>query len=109
MKMNNANSKNALMKSSAIIAMVLLVSACADAPPKEVISAIETYCTDPYGFWGGLWHGLTSFLHFIGSLLDDDIDFFARCNNGGWYSLGYILGISGLSSAATVNHNMRRW
>ena len=77
----------------------VLITGCADVTPiKECI--IDT----PYGFWGGLWHGVVSPISFIGSLLDDDIAMYAVNNNGGWYDLGFVLGCRILfGSTVSVN------
>jgi hypothetical protein len=64
---------------------------CADAVPYDVLVNDE-----PYGFWGGLWHGLTFPISFFGSLLDSDIAMYAVNNNGGWYNFGFWLGAGGL-------------
>lgn len=79
-----------------LIAIVLvggfLLSACAD------VTVIDECTTDdPYGFWGGLWHGLITLFSFIGSLFSDDIAVYAVNNNGGWYDFGFLLGVGGFS------------
>ena len=67
--------------------MLLLFSSCADV---EYID--RCVITSPYGFWGGLWHGIIAPFGFIGSLLDDDIAMYAVNNSGGWYDFGFCLG-----------------
>ncbi len=71
--------------------LILIMSGCADA----------TTCvdTDPYGFLGGLWHGMIAPFSFIGSLFIDSIDMYAKNNTGGWYDLGFVLGAGILSSS----------
>jgi hypothetical protein len=58
-------------------------------------------CISPniYGFWGGLWHGITSPIAFIGSLFSDNIAIYAVSNNGGWYDFGFVFGIGSLGSS----------
>ena len=57
------------------------------------VSHIEKCVTDvPYGFWGGLWHGMIAPIGFIGSLFSDNIAMYAVNNNGGWYDFGFVLG-----------------
>jgi len=46
----------------------------------------------PYGFWGGLWHGIIAPVSFIISLFFDGIKMYAVNNNGGWYDFGFVLG-----------------
>lgn len=66
---------------------VLIFSGCADV--SEVKQCLDN---NPYGFWGGLWHGMVSPISFIGSLIWDDISMYAVNNNGGWYDFGFVLG-----------------
>jgi len=75
-------------KITLLIASVLLLSSCADVSP-HVQNCVTN---ESYGFWGGLWHGFISPLSFLGSLLSDDIAFYAYNNNGGWYNFGFALG-----------------
>ena len=75
-----------------LIGLVLLLSGCADVSPH--VSTCIT--SDPYGFWGGLWHGMVLPFSWIGSLFSDDIAIYAYDNNGGWYDFGFILGVCGL-------------
>ena len=59
--------------------------------------------TTEYGFLGGLWHGITAGIRFIGSLFNHDIAVYAVHNNGGWYNFGYLLGVgSALGSSRTT-------
>ena len=66
---------------------VLLCTSCADATNVQ-----ECLSGDPYGFWGGLWHGLISPISFIVSLFSDTVAVWAVNNNGGWYTFGFLLG-----------------
>lgn len=67
--------------------LAMVMTACADVTP------IEKCVTDtPYGFWGGLWHGIIAPISFVGSLFWDDIAMYAVNNNGGWYDFGFVLG-----------------
>ncbi len=65
----------------------LLFTACADVTN---IDACKT--TEPYGFLGGLWHGIIAPVSFFGSLFMDDVAMYAVNNNGGWYDFGFVLG-----------------
>ena len=102
--MNNIEMRNfKLITKSTIILIVLLVAVlftgCADvAQVKECVQ------DSPYGFWGGLWHGIISPFAWIGSLFSDDIAIYAVNNNGGWYDFGFMLGagiLFGSSSKAS--------
>ena len=67
--------------------VILLITGCADVIP------IQDCVTDkPYGFLGGLWHGLIAPVSFIGSIFIDDIAMYAVNNNGGWYDFGFVIG-----------------
>lgn len=65
----------------------LLSAACADVTN---IDACKT--TEPYGFLGGLWHGIIAPVSFFLSLFMDDVAMYAVNNNGGWYDFGFVLG-----------------
>ncbi|GHV25586.1 hypothetical protein FACS1894176_04420 [Bacteroidia bacterium] len=70
-----------------LLCTVFLLASCAD-----VTSVKECLPGDPYGFWGGLWHGFIAPWSFIGSLFSDNIAVWAVNNNGNWYSFGFVLG-----------------
>jgi hypothetical protein len=77
-----------LMAILGILLVCFLFTSCADQ--ASVLS------TDPYGFWGGLWHGIITPFSFIGSLFSDDIAVYACDNSGGWYDFGFLIGVGGL-------------
>ena len=79
-----------------IIVVTILLIGCADVSPQM----LECAPSDPYGFWGGLWHGMITPFAWIGSLFSDDISIYAINNNGGWYDFGFILGIGALGSSS---------
>ena len=69
------------------ILLTLILSSCAN------VTAIDAcVIDDPYGFFGGLWHGVIAPFSFVGSLFFDDIAMYAVNNNGGWYDFGFVLG-----------------
>lgn len=79
--------------------IMMSLTGCAD-----VTSIKECAVGAPYGFFGGLWHGIIAPLSFIGSLFSDDIAMYAVNNNGSLYDLGFVLGagiLFGGSSRAT--------
>jgi len=69
-----------------LIMFALFITGCAD------VANVEACTSDPYGFWGGLWHGMISPLSFFGSLIFDSIDMYAKNNVGAWYDFGFVLG-----------------
>ena len=76
-----------IIKFSCILLAAIFFSSCAD------VSQIDSCIIDsPYGFWGGLWHGVIAPFSFIGSIFIDDIAMYAVNNNGGWYDFGFVLG-----------------
>lgn len=74
----------------AFILMLLLIVNCADSVTFNEAATIE-----PVGFWHGVWHGITLIISFWGQLFTDNIAIYAIYNNGGWYDLGFIIGITG--------------
>lgn len=70
-----------------MLLVAVLFTGCADVTP------IKEYVVDaPYGFFGGLWHGIIAPFSFIGGLFSNDIAMYAVNNNGGWYDFGFVLG-----------------
>lgn len=84
------------MKTKLTILLVLfalvLLSGCAEVSPHAKICITS----NPYGFWGGFWHGITIPFSWIGSLFNKDIAIYAYNNNGGWYDFGFVLGVVGI-------------
>lgn len=79
--------------------IALFMTACAESVPIE-----ECVSDEPYGFWGGLWHGIIAPVGFVISLFDSDVAMYAANNNGGWYDFGFVLGagiLFGSSGKAT--------
>lgn len=72
---------------ASVLLVAVLFTGCADVTPIK-----ECVIDAPYGFWGGLWHGIIAPFSFIGSLFSDDIAMYAVNNNGGWYDFGFVLG-----------------
>jgi hypothetical protein len=70
-----------------VILMVLVMVSCADVTNIDACRQNE-----PYGFLGGLWHGLIAPFSFFISLFSDSAAMYAVNNNGGWYDFGFVLG-----------------
>jgi len=47
----------------------------------------------PAGFWYGLWHGIISVISLVVHLFNENIAVYEIHNTGGWYDLGFLLGI----------------
>ena len=71
-----------------IVGALLILSSCAHT---QDISFCVT--SNPAGFWNGLWHGFILPFSFIGSLFSENIAIYEVNNNGGFYNLGFMLGI----------------
>ena len=67
--------------------ILVFLTSCA-----EVIPIDECIYEEPYGFFGGLWHGIIAPFSFIASLFFDDIAMYAVNNNGNWYNFGFVIG-----------------
>lgn len=48
----------------------------------------------PAGFWAGLWHGMISVVTLIVGIFYDSVEIYERDNTGGWYDVGFLLGVS---------------
>lgn len=72
---------------ASFLVIIILFSSCAPAIDVESCTSRE-----PYGFWGGLWHGIIAPVSFIISLFKEDVAMYAINNNGGWYDFGFVLG-----------------
>jgi hypothetical protein len=49
----------------------------------------------PAGFLAGFWHGIILPITFIISLFTPDVRIYEVNNNGIWYDLGFVIGVSG--------------
>lgn len=69
------------------ITILLVFSGCANA--VDITACVSD---KPYGFWGGLWHGIIAPVSFIISIFSDSVKMYEVNNNGGWYDFGFVLG-----------------
>lgn len=79
-----------------LLVIMVLMSGCADVSPH----AQQCVTSDPYGFFGGLWHGFILELSLVGSLFSDNIAIYAYNNNGGWYDFGFVIGVVSFTGGA---------
>ncbi|AEG43015.1 hypothetical protein [Isoptericola variabilis] len=79
---------------TAALAVVLLLAVAACAPGPNAAGDTAALTADPAGFWLGLWHGIILPVTFVVSLFTDSVSVYEVHNNGNWYDLGYVLGIS---------------
>jgi hypothetical protein len=83
----------------AILALLLVLAACATQPAATAPGAP--------GFWLGFVHGLIVPFALITSLFEP-VRIYAFPNAGGWYDLGYFLGIAGaLGGGTTISIQVR--
>lgn len=88
-------------------AVCLLVAGCAPSANDLVNAATP----QPAGFWLGLWHGIIAPLTFAISLFSDRVGMYEVRNNGGWYDLGYLIGLGMLHGGGAAGgraHRRRR-
>ena len=69
--------------------VILILTGCAQ--PHNVVECLPV--DDVSGFWSGTWHGITSSISFIGSLIFEDIAIYEVNNNGPWYDFGFVGGL----------------
>ena len=74
-------------------------SGCAPSANPLEDSAASTWCCtalgeESAGFWLGVWHGFSAPVMFVISLFSSTIGIYEVHNNGGWYNLGFLLGLS---------------
>ena len=89
-------------KAMVLVSVAVTLAGCAMQPSPSV--------ADAPGFWLGLLHGLIAPFSLIASLFRD-VRIYAFPNAGGWYDLGYFLGIAailGSGAQVTVQVNARR-
>jgi hypothetical protein len=65
----------------------ILLTGCADVTNIDACRQ-----TEPYGFLGGLWHGIIAPVSFVISLFSDNVAMYAVNNTGGWYDFGFVVG-----------------
>jgi hypothetical protein len=97
-----------LTRSIGLLAMlmivVVLLTGCAAG--TERFSAEQ-----PASFWAGIWHGAISVITLIIHIFSHDIRIYEIHNTGGWYDLGFLLGVIciwGGGSTAGCVHSKRR-
>lgn len=71
-----------------LVPVLLLVLLAGCAPGSERFTA-----STPAGFWFGLWHGCISFFTLVIGVWSDSVHVYEVDNSGGWYDLGFVLGV----------------
>lgn len=62
---------------------------------------ISGVINEPAGFWLGIWHGIIAPITMIAQFFIDDVAMYAVNNTGGWYDIGFVMGIGGLSASSS--------
>jgi len=73
-----------------LLFMMLFLTACGQPNPLKNTPDASGHI---YGFWKGIWDGLTSGWAFIFNLFGGHYGLYEVHNNGGWYDFGYYLGL----------------
>jgi len=98
-----------------LVAGLLVLSLAGCAPGASPASGTANEEGEMAGFWQGLWHGIIAPITFIVSLFTSDVSIYEVHNNGGWYDLGYILGLgaslggSGRGSTSVYRRRRNRY
>ena len=90
-----------------LLGVVLLVLASC-APGVNELANIPSQTGVVAGFWRGLWNGIIAPVTFIISLFDKGVQMYDVHNNGGWYNLGFFLGITALFGGGAGGARARR-
>ena len=78
-----------------VLVCVIVFSGCA-AGPNPLKGEPRDSADKPAGFWRGLWHGIIVVIAFIVSWFKSSVSVYEVHNNGFWYNLGFLIGISGI-------------
>ena len=90
-----------------LLGVVLLVLASC-APGVNELANVPSHTGAVAGFWRGLWNGIIAPVTFIISLFDKGVQMYDVHNNGGWYNLGFFLGITALFGGGAGGARARR-
>jgi len=90
----------------AVLALALVLSACAPGPN----TAEKTAAADGHtaGFFLGLWHGFISPVTFVISIFTRNVRLYEVHNNGTWYNFGFVLGAGLFLSGGILGRKKKR-
>ncbi len=91
---------------AAALLVLLVLMGCAPGPNAS-IGTPDSAGKIP-GFWRGIWNGFITPVTFIISLFNHNVSIYEVHNNGGWYNLGFILGMSILFGGSAGGAASRR-
>ena len=95
-----------LLAQATVVGLVLLLGAC--APAANDLVDIANTAGLVAGFWRGLWHGIIAPATFLISLFTDRVSLYEVHNNGGWYNLGFVIGMLSFHGKGAVRVAARR-
>jgi hypothetical protein len=94
----NSTAIRSLLAAVALAGVLSLSGCAADRNPLEDSATHAACCTElggtSAGFWLGIWHGTISPVTFFVSLFSSSTGVYEVHNNGGWYNLGFFLGLT---------------
>lgn len=93
----------------AVLLVLLVLAGCAPGP--NTMAGTANAEGEVAGFWMGLWHGFIAPVTFIISLFNKNVEVYEVHNNGGWYTFGFVFGLSiifGGSSGGAAGSRRRR-
>ncbi len=91
-----------VVRTSCTLGVTLLIAGCAAAANPDVGGGGAP------GFWLGLWQGFIAPIAFLVSLFDHSVGIYEVHNNGVWYDLGFLIGISAFFSGSAGAHRQTR-
>ena len=86
--------------------LLLVLASC--APGVNELANVPSQTGVVAGFWRGLWNGIIAPVTFIISLFNKGVQMYDVHNNGGWYNLGFFLGITALFGGGAGGARARR-
>ncbi len=95
--------RRAAMTAAGALVTLVVLAACAAGANTAAASG-----PDAAGFWLGLWHGFISPWTFVVSLFNHSVSIYEVHNNGGWYDLGFMVGVSAFFSGPAGGRSARR-
>jgi len=95
-------------KTAALVTLLTLVLLAGCAPgPNEMIGKPGPAGTVA-GFWLGLWNGAIAPVTFVISLFNPTVRIYEVHNNGAWYDLGFLFGVTALLGGGGRGSAVRR-
>ena len=90
------------LKTFSTIFSFLYLTGTSSTPNPMTNTALES-TGKVYGFWNGLWDGMTAIFAFIGNLFGGQYGVYQVHNNGNWYDFGFLLGIGAFAGGASIS------